>query len=93
MNIADHIIFNKNFPRSLTYNFTRIKRYLKDIVEDTHIEGGPYLQKSIGRIYSKVEFSSMEEIKENGLQQYFDELRRDLVEFSKDLTRIYFSYA
>lgn len=93
MNIADHIIFNKNFPRSLTYNFTRIKRYLKEIVEDTHIEGGPYLQKSIGRIYSKVEFTSLEEIKENGLQNYFDELRRDLVEFSKDLTRIYFSYA
>lgn len=93
MNVADHIIFNKNFPRSLTYCFARIKRYLKDVVEDTKIEGSTNLQKSLGRACSKIEFTDLAEIQENGLQLFFETLRSDLIDFSKDLTRIYFSYA
>ncbi len=93
MNVTDHIIFNKNFPRSLTYCFNRMKRYLRDVVSDTKIEGSDGLQRNFGRICSKVEFTDINMIQETGLEEFFDSLRHDLVEFSKHLTRIYFSYA
>lgn len=93
MNVIDHIIFNKNFPRSVIYSLERTRRYLDEIVEDTKMEGSPALQKSFGRICSKVEFADMNMIQEEGLSNFLFSLRNDLVNFSNQLTRIYFSYA
>jgi uncharacterized alpha-E superfamily protein len=93
INVVDHVIFNKNFPRSLIYSLNRIDRYLNDVVDDTKMEGSENLQKMFGRICSKVEFADMDTIKETGLPQFLHAVRHDLVNFSNQLTRIYFSYA
>jgi uncharacterized alpha-E superfamily protein len=93
INVVDHVIFNKHFPRSLIYSLQRIGRYLDDIVEETKMEGSQALQKTFGRICSKVEFADMNMIKSIGLPQFLHSLRYDLAGFSNDLTRIYFSYA
>jgi len=93
LNVIDHIIFNKDFPRSLIYSLGRIRRYLDEVAEDTKMEGSDGLQKIFGRLYSKVEFADIAVIEEMSLPQYLSSLRKDLVEFSNQLTRIYFSYA
>jgi uncharacterized alpha-E superfamily protein len=93
MNVVDHIIFNKNFPRSLIYSLQRIKRYLRDVIEYTKMEGSDELQKTFGRICSRVEFADMDMIKEAGLPKFLHSLRHDLVNFSNQVTKIYFSYA
>lgn len=93
MNVVDHVIFNKNFPRSLLYSLIRIDRYLKDVVDYTKMEGGENLQKTFGRICSKVEYADMAMIKEMGLPEFLHSLRHDLVTFSNQFARIYFSYA
>jgi len=93
MNVVDHVIFNKNFPRSLIYSLQRIGRYLDEVIEETKMEGSETLQKSFGRICSKVEFADMNMIKNIGLPQFLHSLRQDLADFSNQLTRIYFSYA
>ena len=92
-NVIDHIVFNKDFPRSIIYALIRIRKYLVDVVEDTKIEGSIGLEKNFGRICSKVEFADMDMIQAEGLQRFFDSLRHELVDFAKHLTRIYFSYA
>lgn len=93
MNVIDHIIFNKDFPRSLIYSLGRIRRYLDEIAEDTRIEESASLQKSFGRIYSKIEFADMNMVREASLPHFLYSLRNDLIDFSNKLTRIYFSYA
>jgi uncharacterized alpha-E superfamily protein len=93
MNVADHIVFNKNFPRSIIYSLSRIKRYLESAAGDSKIEGSDSLLKSLGRISSKVEYSDLSMIREAGLPQFLHSLRDDLVNFSNQLTRVYFSYA
>ncbi|HKB42887.1 MAG TPA: alpha-E domain-containing protein [Chitinophagaceae bacterium] len=93
LNVIDHVIFNKNFPRSLMYSLHRIKRYLDEVVEDTKMEGSEKLLKAFGRISSKVEFADMNMVQQISLPQYLYSLRHDLVDFSNQLTRIYFSYA
>jgi len=93
INVLDHVIFNKNFPRSLIYCLQRVSRYLQEVIEETKMEGSESLQKSFGRICSKVEFADMSMIRNMGLPQFLLSLRHDLAEFSNQLTRIYFSYA
>lgn len=93
LNVIDHIIFNKNFPRSLIYSLFRIRRYLNEIADHTKIEGTITLQKQLGRICSKVEFSDTGTVIQEGLTDFLDSLRNDLTDFSKHLTQIYFSYA
>jgi uncharacterized alpha-E superfamily protein len=93
LNVIDHVIFNKNFPRSLMYSLHRIHRYLDEVVEDTKMEGSEKLLKAFGRISSKVKFADMNMVQQMSLPQYLYALRHDLVDFSNQLTRIYFSYA
>ena len=93
LNVIDHIIFNKDFPRSLLYSVIRVRRYLDAIAEDTKMEGSAGLQKTFGRICSKVEFADINTVQQTGLPQFLQSLRKDLVDFSNQLTRIYFSYA
>jgi uncharacterized alpha-E superfamily protein len=90
---VDHIVFNKNFPRSIIYSLIRIKRYLDKVAEDSQMEESASLQKSLGRIYSKVEFADMNLIQQESLPHFLYSLRKELVEFSNQFTRIYFSYA
>lgn len=91
--VIDHVIFNRDFPRSLIYSLQRVKRYLDAIAADTHMEGSADLQRMLGRLCSRVEFADMNMILEMGLPQFLYSLRKDLVDFSNQLTRIYFSYA
>ena len=93
LNVIEHVIFNKNFPRSLIYSLTRVNRYLKEIAEHTKIEGSVKLQKQLGRIVSKIEFADMNTIKQEGLPHFLYSLQNELTDFSKQLTQIYFSYA
>lgn len=91
--VIDHVIFNRDFPRSLIYSLQRVRRYLDEIAADTHMEGSADLQKMFGRICSRVEFADMNMIQEMSLPHFLYSLRKDLVDFSNQLTRIYFSYA
>ena len=93
INVIDQIIMNKNFPRSVFYSFERIKRNLNDIIEETKIEGGETLQKIFGRLHSKIMFADLDKLHNAGLQDFLVSTRHELVEFSKQLSRIYFSYS
>jgi uncharacterized alpha-E superfamily protein len=93
MNVIDQIIINRNFPRSVYYSLERIKKYLDDIIDDTKIEGGDALQKMFGRLHSKIRFADLNNLHNPGLQNFLCTTRQDLIEFSKQFSRIYFSYS
>ena len=93
LNVLEHVIFNKNFPRSLIYSLSRVRRYLREVAEGTRIEENTKLEKQLGKICSKVEFADINTVKQEGLPQFLHSLRNDLTDFSKQLTQIYFSYA
>ncbi|MET0636452.1 MAG: alpha-E domain-containing protein [Chitinophagaceae bacterium] len=91
--VMDQIIFNPNFPRSIMYSLERIRHYLDEIINDTKMERSAELRKTFGRTFSKVQFADMNMIREVGLPHFLISLRRELVDFSNQLTRIFFSYA
>ena len=93
LNVLEHVIFNRDFPRSLIYSLSRVRRYLREVAEHTRIEENIRLERQLGKICSKVEFSDINTVKQEGLPQFLYSLRNDLTDFSKQLTQIYFSYA
>ena len=93
LNVIDYVVFNTYFPRSVIYSLDRVRRYLDEVAEDTKMEGSASLQKTFGRICSRVEFADLKLVQEQGLSNFLFTLRNDLVDFSNQLTRIYFSYA
>jgi uncharacterized alpha-E superfamily protein len=93
MNVIDQVIMKKNFPRSVFYSLERMKKYLDDIIDETKIEGGDSLQKLFGRFHSKIRFADMNSLYNSGLSNFLVSTRQDLIEFSKQFSRIYFSYS
>jgi uncharacterized alpha-E superfamily protein len=93
MNVIDQIIINRNFTRSVYYSLERIKKYLDDIIDDTKIESGDALQKMFGRLHSKIRFADLNNLHNPALQNFLYTTRQDLIEFSKQFSRIYFSYS
>jgi uncharacterized alpha-E superfamily protein len=93
MSILDHVIANKNFPRSIFYSLERIKRYLDHVIQDTQIEGCDTLEKMFGRMHSRIKYADVAQLQDGDIAKFLSSTRRDLVEFSQQLSRVYFSYA
>jgi uncharacterized alpha-E superfamily protein len=92
-NVAQQVLFDKNFPRSLYYTLERVRRYLSEVTESNPVEGTPPLNRIFGRLHSYVKFADLALVAEIGLEPYLKEVRKELNEFSKLLGQTYFSYA
>ncbi len=92
-NVAHQVIFNQQFPHSIMYSLSRIKKYLDDVVKENSPSEKYSLLKQFGRLYSNVEFADFEWIKRSGLPEYLEETRGNLLQFSRALSQSFFSYA
>ena len=92
-NVAHQAIFNREFPHSIMYSLTRVKKYLDDVVEENSPADKYALLKQFGRIYSNVEFADFDWIKRSGLPSYLEETRNNLLQFSRALSQSFFSYS
>lgn len=92
-NVAQQVLFDKNFPRSLYYSLDRANKYLCDVTDSNPVDGTPPLCRSFGRLHSYVKFSDLATVAETGLENYLKEIRTDLNEFSRMLGQTYFSYS
>jgi uncharacterized alpha-E superfamily protein len=92
-NVAQQILFDKNFPRSLYYALDRANKYLNDIAASNPVEGSIQLSQSFGRLYSSVKFADLDIVEREGLEKYLIYVRKELNEFGRALGRIYFSYS
>jgi uncharacterized alpha-E superfamily protein len=93
LNVAQQVLFSKQFTRSVIYSLDRISFYLIKAVEENKPEGAEQLLKRFGRIHSRVEFADFDMVHEKGLQQFIFDVRHDLLEFNKLLGIIFFSYS
>lgn len=92
-NVAQQVLFDKNFPRSLCYALDRAHKYLTEVGETNPLESTPPLRRTFGRLHSYVKFSDLAIVAETGLEVFLMEVRNDLNEFSRLLGQTYFSYA
>lgn len=92
-NVADQVLFNKQFTRSVSYCLDRIGFYLNKVIQSNQSEEVSSLVKHYGRLHSKVEYADMNMLREKGMEAYLNELREELLQFNQLLSHLFFSYA
>jgi uncharacterized alpha-E superfamily protein len=90
-NVLDMIVMNTNFPRSILYSVKKISHIMEKITLDkTHADAN--LEKVIGRLRSRIEYSDLDTIADIGLHQFLKETMDDVFNFSNKLSKEYFAY-
>lgn len=92
-NTLHQVLFNEYFTRSVLYNLLRIDKYFKEVIRDNNGKEKENLTKCLGRLVSKVQYTDFESLNELILQEFLSDIRKDLVEFSKQLAQYFFSYS
>jgi uncharacterized alpha-E superfamily protein len=92
-NVIEQIILNEDFPRSIIYSVDRLSRYFERLKGERNKEGYRKIDFMIGKILSKVKYSTVESIMfEGGLHGYLNGVKEDLYEVGIALNQNYFAY-
>ncbi len=92
-NIIDQVIFNPNFPRSVEYSVSRAQRYFDRLKNERNLENFNKISLIIGRLRSSVQYSNMEMIIEEGIDNYLKRIHQDLYTIGNLLNKHYFAYS
>jgi uncharacterized alpha-E superfamily protein len=87
------VVFNDDFPHSISYTLNRLEKYVKDILEENNPPNKETIYREFGRIHSRVKFADENYIKQVTLQRFLGETKTDLLKFSHLLGQQFFSYA
>jgi len=91
-NIVHQIILNGDFPRSLHYSITKMHICLEKIRNQLGMQEHARLQFILGKLKSRIQYSNIEGIAEEGLHSYLKTIKNDLVLFYNELNECYFAY-
>lgn len=86
------VIFNPDFPRSVIYSLTRLEKYLEALLKENDHPGGTQLLKRFGRLKSMVIYTDTGQMQGAELHQLLDSIRKQVWDFSAELSRLFFSY-
>lgn len=92
-NTIHQVLFNENFTRSVIYTLKRINKYFNDVIKNNYSEEMISLTKHLGRLLSKIQYTEYHNFNALLLQEFINEIRRELIEFSSLLGKHFFSYA
>ncbi|HCN84596.1 MAG TPA: alpha-E domain-containing protein, partial [Sphingobacteriaceae bacterium] len=66
-NVLEQVILNNDFPRSVIYSVNNISRYFDRLKNDNNINDFKELSFLIGRLQSRIRYSSVQSITQEGL--------------------------
>jgi len=92
-NVVEQIILDMYFPRSVIYSINQLQRYFERLKCDRNTEGFRKIDFMIGKINSKIRYSTVEQIMAGDLHSYLNEVRDDLSEVGNALNQYYFAYS
>jgi uncharacterized alpha-E superfamily protein len=91
-NVVEQIVLNEDFPRSVIYSVERLQRYFERLKSDRNKEAWKKIDAMIGRTMSKVRYSTVESILQQGLHGYLRAIKGELYEVGNALNQHYFAY-
>ncbi len=92
-NVVELIVLNEDFPRSVIYSVNQLYRYFERLKSDRNKEAYLKIEFMIGRIRSRVKYSTVESILDHGLHSYLKGLKQDLYEVGNAFNQHYFAYS
>ncbi len=92
-NVVGLIVLNRDFPRSVLYSINQVMRYFTRLRSDRNVDSYQKIEFMIGKLKSKINYSTTESILKQGLHEYLEEVKTDLNEIGVTLNQNYFAYA
>src|SRR5438270_12660919 len=92
-NVVEQIVLNTHFPRSIIYSIIRLQRYFDRLKREGKINSYQQLDFMIGKLLSKVQYSTAETIISQDLHQYLIGIKNDLYAIANTLNECYFAYS
>ncbi len=91
--VVEQIVLNNNFPRSILYSINRLHRYFEQLKTEGNTENHRKVDFLIGKIKSKVRYSTVDSILQQGLHSYLGEVKSDLYIIGNTLNQQFFAYS
>jgi len=92
-NVVELIVLNRDFPRSILYSISRLQLHFERLKSERNKEAYQKIDFMIGKIHSKVRYSTVDSILEQGLHAYLIGIKEDLSEVGNALNQHYFAYS
>lgn len=92
-NVIEQIILNNQFPRSVSYSISRLHIYFRRLKSERNADSYNEVEFLIGKLASKVQYSTAEAILQQGLPNYLAEITRQLNGIGSALNQKYFAYS
>jgi uncharacterized alpha-E superfamily protein len=91
-NVVEQIVLNEDFPRSIIYSINQLHRYFERLKSERNVDAYRTIDFMVGRIKSKVKYSTVETIMKQGLHPYLIGVKEDLYETGNAFNQYYFAY-
>lgn len=92
-NVLEQIVLNNDFPRSVLYAVNHIQRYFDRLKDASSEDGYRKMAFQIGRLQSRIKYSSVSTIGQEGLHLYLTQIRNELYGIGNALNENYFAHS
>jgi uncharacterized alpha-E superfamily protein len=92
-NILEQVVLNEQFPRSMIYCIYQMHRYFERLKSDRNISDYMEIDFMIGKLKSRIKFSTADSIYREGLHRFFTETKSSMFEIGTALSKKYFAYS
>jgi uncharacterized alpha-E superfamily protein len=90
-NILEQVMLNNDFPRSVIYSVNNIQRYFDRLKNDSNLDDFREMSFRIGRLQSRIKYSSVKSIEDEGLHTFLTQIRSELHGIGNALNEHYFA--
>jgi len=92
-NVMEQILLNETFPRSVIYSINHLHRYFERLKNEKNLHNFNQLDFMIGKLRSKVKFSTSGSVINEGLHQFLTETKSSLYQIGNALNQTYFAHS
>ncbi|HEY0244189.1 MAG TPA: alpha-E domain-containing protein [Mucilaginibacter sp.] len=90
-NVLEQVVLNNDFPRSVIYSVNNIQRYFDRLKSNSNVEDFREMSFQIGRLQSRIKYSSVKSIRQEGLHDFLTQIRGELYGIANALNEHYFA--
>ncbi|MEO3405710.1 alpha-E domain-containing protein [Mucilaginibacter sp. CAU 1740] len=90
-NVLEQVVLNVDFPRSVIYSVNNIQRYFDRLKNESNVDDYREMSFQIGRLQSRIKYSSVKSIKTEGLHLFLTQIRSELYSIGNSLNQHYFA--
>ncbi|TDD99543.1 alpha-E domain-containing protein [Flavobacterium cellulosilyticum] len=90
--VVQQVIFNPDFGHSVIYTLGLIETYLDILFKDNTLSEARTLHNQFGRLKSSIKFTDYHNLTNEQLEYVLKDTKSQLIQFSTDFSKLFFSY-